>query len=400
MTLHVRRLIFACACAFMMIVHIARAHAADEITFGFSVAMTGGFQAYDGDGTKMAQLFVDQVNAKGGLLGKQIRVVFSDTQSDRVQGSKAGLEVVKQGASLVFVTCDYDFGAPAALQAERAGVISVFLCAEDPKAGIVGVGKHSFSASGAAQLQGAAMAKWGYEKRGFRNTYVLLDDAFEYPKSACAGFEWMFPKLGGKVAARDAFKTTDPSIASQVTRLANAVNNDKIDSIMFCADTRAGPAAVRQIRAAGITLPILSDSAMDGEYWLPAVPNLAGFYVAVQAAVNGDPRPEVVALTEAYKAKFGALPATQYAYPIYAFLQLWAKAVTEAGTTDASKVLAKLEEFHDVPTVLGPRSFSSQLHMQDHFPMLILEVDGGHDKVIDQVPVLEPIPTDVLYRKK
>jgi len=362
--------------------------------------MTGGYQAYDGDGTKMAQLFIEQTNAKGGLLGRKIRAAFSDTQSDRTQGAKAGLEMVKQGASLIFVTCDYDYGAPAALQAQRAGIMSVFLCAEDPKAGIVGVGKESFSSSGAAQIQGAAMAAWGFQKRGFHTAYVLLDDAFEYPKSACAGFDWMFPKLGGKIVGRDSFKTNDASIASQVTRLSNAIRNQKVDAIMFCADTRGGPAAIRQLRAAGITLPILSDSAMDGEYWLAAVPNLSNFYVAVQAAVNGDPRPEVTALTEAYKTKFGSVPATQYAYPIYSFLQLWAKAVTEAGSTDTAAVVAKLEQFHNVPTLLGPRSFNSKLHMQDQLPMLILEVSDGHNKLVDQVPAVEPVPTDVLYRRK
>ena len=80
-------------------------------------------------------------------------------------GEASGLE----GADLVFVTCDYDFGAPAALQAQKAGKISVFLCAEDPKAGIVGVGPYSFSASAAAQVQGATIAEWAYKEKNVRN---------------------------------------------------------------------------------------------------------------------------------------------------------------------------------------------------------------------------------------
>jgi branched-chain amino acid transport system substrate-binding protein len=376
------------------------AQAADDVVFGFAVAQTGGFAAYDDNGTKMAQLFMEQVNAKGGLLGKKIRAVFADTKSDRTEGAKAGQQVISEGAKLVFVTCDYDYGAPAALQAQRAGAISVFLCAEDPKAGIVGVGKDSFSASGAAQIQGAVMATWSYKDRGFHKGYVLMDDAFEYPKSVCAGFDWAFPKLGGEIVGRDSFKTMDASIASQVTRLANAIRDKQVEVVMFCADTRAGPSAIKQIREAGITLPIVNASAMDGEYWLPAVPNLGNFYVPVQAAVVGDPRPDVNALTKAYSDKFGGLPATQYAYPIYAFLQLWEKAVTQAGTTDAAPVVAKLEQFKNEPTILGPRSFSATLHMQDHFSMMIEELTDGKWKVVGEVPSLEPIPTNVLYRKK
>lgn len=108
--------------------------AADDIVIGFSVALSGPMQAYDGDSTRMAKLFIDQTNAKGGLLGRQLRAVDADTKSDRAEGAKAGLAAVQAGSVLVFATCDYDYGAPAALQAQRAGVISVFLCAEDPKA--------------------------------------------------------------------------------------------------------------------------------------------------------------------------------------------------------------------------------------------------------------------------
>ncbi len=376
------------------------APAADTIVIGFSVALSGPMQAYDGDSTRMAKLFIDQTNAKGGLLGKKLVAFDADTKSDRAEGAKAGLAVVQAGAVLAFATCDYDYGAPAALQAQHAGVISAFLCAEDPKAGILGVGNLSFTASGAAQLQGAVAGEWAVEKKGWKNGYVLLDDSIEYDKSVCAGFDWLYPKKGGKIVGRDTFKNGDATIASQVTRLANAIRDQKVDAVMICTYEPGGASAIRQIRAAGITVPILSGSSMDGNYWLNAVPNLTDFYIAVQAAVVGDPRPDVTALAEAFKAKYGTLPASQYAFPAYAFMQLWAKAVTETGTTDPKTVVAKMETFKDVPTVLGPRSFSSKLHIQDKIPLMIEEVVAGADKVVDSQDLSDAIPNDVLYRLK
>ena len=81
-------------------------------------------------------------------------------------------------------------------------------------------------------------------------------------------------------------------------------------------------------------------------------------------------------------------------------MQLWAKAVTEAGTTDPKAVVAKMETFSDVPTVLGPRSFSKSYHIQTKIPMMIEEVADGKDKVIDSQPLSDAIPDDVLYRLK
>jgi branched-chain amino acid transport system substrate-binding protein len=377
------------------------ARAADDIVIGFAVAMSGPVAAYDGNGTNMAQVFIDDINAKGGVLGRKLKAVFADTKSDRAEGAKAGLEVLHQGADVVIGTCDYDYGAAALTQAQKAGKIGIFLCAEDAKAGVAGVGPSTFTAGVAAQLEGASLAEWGYEKKGFRNGYVFLDDSVEYTKSACAGFDWQFPLKGGKIVGRDTFKNDDPSVASQVTRLRNLVGEGKVDAIMFCSYLPGGSAAIRQIRAAGIDVPILASSTFDGTYWLGAVPDLTNFYVPVQASVYGDdPRPEVAALIERYKQKFKDGPVTEFAFPIYAFLELWARAVERAGTIDTDKVVAVLNSFHDEPSILGPRSFTDKLHIQVRSPFLIVSIANRNGKVVDSTRISEPIPNDVLYRLK
>ena len=182
--------ILALACSMLAITAAPQARADDGITIGMAVAMTGWMEAYDGEATKMAQLWVDQQNAKGGLLGKPIKVVSGDTKTDRVEGAKVGQALIQQGANLLLVSADYDYGAPAALQAQKAGVISVFMGASDPKAGVVGVGPFSFTANNAGQLEGAVMADWGMKKKGLKKGYMLIDETIEYNKSVCAGYDW------------------------------------------------------------------------------------------------------------------------------------------------------------------------------------------------------------------
>ena len=372
---------------------------AQDIVIGFATAQSGFLQPYDSDGTRMAKLWIEQTNAKGGVMGRKLKVVEADTKSDRAEGAKAGQAVVRDGASVVVVTCDYDYGAPAALQAQRAGVISVSLCAGDPKMGPLGVGNLSFSASSTAQSEGAALALFSLNEKKFTTGYVLLDDSVEYDKSLCAGYDWMFESKGGKIVGRDTFKNGDPSIASQITRIANTMKAGKLEAIMLCSYSPGGPSAIRQLRAAGITVPIMTGVGLDGTFWLASVPNLTEFYVAVQASIFGDPRPTVNALTDAFKAKYGAGPINQHAYPIYAWFELWAQAVTKTGTVDAKPVVAELETYKRAPTSLGPRSFSKELHIQASLPLVINQITGGAGKVVatEEVP---DIPRDVLYRLK
>lgn len=374
------------------------AFAADDITVGFAIAKSGWMEAYDTPAATAAKIRIDEINAAGGLLGRQIKWVESDTKTDRAQAAKAGLQLIDQGAEMLVVSCDYDFGAPAALSADAEGMVSFFLCAEDVKAGIQGVGPYSFSGSVLAPVQGATMAEWSHAKRNARSGYVLLDTTIEYNKGICTGFDWMFPQLEGtEIVGRDTFKNDDASIASQISRIKALPAQP--DVIMLCSYIPGAASAVRQLRAAGISSLILNGSAVDGSYWLDATPNLSDFVVPVQGSIYGDdPRPEVESFNAAYAAKTGARPASSYAYPGYVLMDLWAKAVERAGSVDGAAVTAELEKMRNEATAFGPRSFTAELHHQNTAEMQIIEITEGTPKAIDSWTISQPVPLDVLLK--
>ena len=371
----------------------------DKIVVGFATASSGFMQAYDKPAQDAAMIRIDEINKAGGLLGKQIEVVTADTKTDRAEGAKAGLEVLDKGADLVIVSCDYDFGSPAALAAEGAGKVSFFLCAESIKAGIQGVGPHSFSASVLAAVQGATMAEWAYNKKNARNFYRLLDTWTEYNKGICDGFDWMMPRLAdAKLIGEDTFKNEDASIAAQITRIKSLPQEP--DAIMLCSMMPGVVSAIKQIRAAGINSMIINGSGVDGSYWLNAVPDLSNFFVPVQGSIYGDdPNPAVNEFNIKYKAATGGDPSSQYVYPGYVLIDVWAKAVERAGSTEADAVVAELEKMKDEPTLFGPRTYNAEIHHQNRGRYLIVETKGGKPGVVDEWTISEPIPVDYLSSK-
>ncbi|GKQ49641.1 ABC transporter substrate-binding protein [Bradyrhizobium sp. Ce-3] len=375
------------------------AQAADEIVVGFATAASGFMQAYDKPAQDAALIRIDEINKAGGLLGKKIKPVFADTKTDQAEGAKAGLAVLDQGADLVIVSCDYDFGAPAALQAQAAGKVSFFLCAESIKAGIPGVGPLSFSASVLAPVQGATMSEWAYTKKNARNFYRLLDSWTVYNKGICDGFDWMLPRLkDAKLVGSDTFKNDDASIASQITRIKSLPQEP--DAIMLCTMMPGAVSAIKQIRAAGIKSMILNGSGVDGSYWMNAVPDLSNFYVPVQGSVYGDdPNAKVNEFNKKYKEVTGGDPSSQYVYPGYVLIDVWAKAVERAKSTDAAAVVAELEKMNNEPTLFGPRTFTKDIHHQNQGRYLIVDTEAGKPKVVDQWTISEKIPLDYLVSK-
>jgi branched-chain amino acid transport system substrate-binding protein len=370
-----------------------------DIVVGFANAKSGWLEAYDTPARRAALVKIDEINAAGGLLGRKLKVVEADTKTDRAQSAKAGLEVLDAGADLVVVSCDYDFGSPAALEAQKKGKVSFFLCAEDVKAGVQGVGKNAFSSSVLAAVQGATMAEWSHSKRNVRTAYVMLDTTIEYDKGICTGFDWMFPQLGGAaIVGRDTFKNADATISAQISRIKSLPKEP--DAIMLCSYIPGAASAVRQIRAAGIQSLILNGAAVDGSYWLDSVPGLSNFAVPVQGSIYGDdPNPKVEAFNKAFAAKWGARPSSTYVYPGYTLIEVWAKAVERAKSVDAAKVTAELEKMRNEPTLFGSRTFTSEIHHQNQARLLISEVKQGKPGIVDSWTISKAVPLDVLLKK-
>lgn len=371
----------------------------DKIVVGFAVASSGFMTAYDQPAANSAKIRIKEINESGGLLGKQIEIVEFDTKSDRALSAKATLQAMDAGAEMMVMTGDYDMGAAGALTAEQAGLNSFFLTAEDIKAGIQGVGPNSFAPGVLAPVQSAAIAEWAYTKKDARTAYVLLDTTLEYNKGLCASFEWKWAQLeGATIVGKDTFKNADASIASQVTRIKSLP--DQPDVIMVCSYIPGAASAFKQLRAAGIDGAILNGSAVDGAYWLESVPGLSNFYVPVMASVYGDdPRPAVNEFNKTYEEFTGSPPVTVYTYPGYILIDVWAKAVERAGTTEATAVTAELEKMRDEETIFGKRTFTDELHHQNTGTMQIIEIKDGKPGWIDSWTLSAPIPLDVLLAK-
>jgi branched-chain amino acid transport system substrate-binding protein len=169
---------------------------------------------------------------------------------------------------------------------------------------------------------------------------------------------------------------------------------------MLCTMMPGAVSAIKQIRAAGIKSMILNGSGVDGSYWLNAVPDLSNFYVPVQGSVYGDdPNPKVTEFNKKYKEATGSDPSSQYVYPGYVMIDVWAKAVERAKTTDAPDVVAELEKMNNEATLFGPRTFSKELHHQNQGRYLIVDTEDGKPHVVDQWTISEKIPVDYLVSK-
>ena len=347
------------------------------IVIGAAIAMSGPLAPYDDGPYKAMQLAVADINAKGGVLGRPLKLVKSDTKSDISYGATAAQIVMDKGASLVVVTCDYDYGSAAANIADARGLITFATCAGDPKFGPDGIGPNAYTMSTSSVGEGALMAEWASAK-GYKSAYILLETDTAFDASFADAFKRRWVQLRGAAAlyGEDTFSGEDPQISTQITRLKALPNAPEL--VVISAAPPPGVGAVKQLRAADVTQLLLGSDNWDGDYWLSGVPTLDRLVYVTYASMYGtDPRPEMRNFFAAYRAKFGSLPTQSNALTGYSVIEAWARAVERARSLDTDKVRQALDSFRDEPLRVGPTSFTPRVHINDRRDMVVMQIDGG-----------------------
>ena len=359
------------------------------VTLGFAIGETGFMAPYDLPARAAAELAIEDVNAKGGAAGRKLRTISENMKSKPDLSGNAATAVLDKGADVVVTSCDFDQGSPAAIVAQQQKALAFSTCAASTSFGPAGIGPLAFTMATAAPVEGAAMADWAIKERGWKSAYVLLDDTIDFTKQSAAGFEARVAEDGGTVVGKDTFKQGDQSIAAQITKIKQL--DTAPDAIYLASYMPTQASAIKQLRAAGLDMPILGDEDLDGDYWKDAVPDVSDVYFATYASIYGDdPDPKINDLVERYVDAEGKKPDSAAFLTGYAMVQAIAKAIEETGgSTTGSALQAKLEAFKDEPFVL-PTTFTAKEHIAFERTLRVLQIEGGKTSF-----VAEATPTGV-----
>ena len=358
--------------------------AGKPIVIAMPLALTGIISFYDTPNLAGAQIAVDQINKKGGVLKRPLKIISADTKSDLGLIAGVANSLLDKGADLMIPTLDYDFGGPSA-RAANARKIPAISLAGDSRFGLQGIGRYLFNQFPAGS-EAAIGGTWAWSK-GWRNPYVLGDPSISYSKTFTENFKYSWGKLGGRIAGEDTFMNSDQSIAAQITKMKALVDAKKVDFIFMGSYAPGGATATKQIRAAGINLPIIGGAGFDGTFWLGAVPNLKNFYVvAGGVTTGGDPNKLRAAVYAAYKAKFKKVaPLGEQTLSGYSAVYAFARAIERAKSTNGAKVVAQLEKFRNEPLPIGKITWTSKCHISKLRSLPIVTFVGVKEKFVAEV---------------
>ena len=328
------------------------------IVIGINLALSGDAGA-NGESTERGIILAkNQLNKRGGLLGRQVKLVSVDNHGKPEDAVLAVQQLAMRHVAALIGPNENDCAPAAVLQAvdKKIPMISPASTAENITMDIQHdrVYPNIFRITLLPSWQGRIMASYAMEICHAENIAVFYDDATDSHELA-THFKDAVEQHGGTVSLYQQMVDGDMATAISVPQDCRAVympvQQDK--AAMW----------IQSLRDKGITIPVLGPESWQGDVLAAKVPNgdlQNVFYISQYAADVNDELSEDFA--EAYYEMYGELPDT-YAALGYDACMMLAKAIENGQSVDNQDVISQLETFDIYQGVTGDIRFD-----QNHNP--------------------------------
>ncbi len=326
---------------------IVTARAADAIKIGMVDPLTGVYAAPAGNEVMGAKLAVAQINAKGGVMGRQIELLVEDSANDVGTGVQKARKLIERD-NVNFIIGDVNSGIAAAIAQVTAEKKVLHVVSGGHTDSITGKDCHwnVYRVCNTTRMEANSVSDLLYNKYGKKWHFITPDYAFGHTLyDACAA---NLKKLGGTVTGNELTPLGTTDFSAYLIK-ARAAKPDVLlllvqgSDMINCLKQIVQFGLDKQIHVAGTQQELESLAGLPPEarigiwmfewYWKqPGVPHVAEFVAEIRK-VNG-----------------GKVPTARHWFG-YTSVQTFALVANQQKTLDAVKLAQALSDFELPPEV-------------------------------------------------
>jgi len=348
-----KQLITAIVAGLMVLAFTGSGVAADTIKIGIAGAHSGDLASYGLPIVKAAKLVVEDVNAKGGILGKQIEIIAEDDECKPEKATNTATKLVSDG--VVAVVGHVCSGATkAALDIYKdARIIAISASTTNPELTQSGKYPNFFRTIASDDAQARLEVDFVLDTLKLKKIAVLHDKG-DYGKGLAEFAKTFIEKSGkGQVVL---FEGVTPG-AVDYSSVVNKVKKAGAEAIIFGGYHPEASKIVSEMRKSKMKTAFISDDGVKVETFIKvAGKNAEGVYVTGPRDTSSNPMDKTV--KEAYKKAYGE-DVGAFSINGYAAAQALLNAIQKAGSTDYDAIVKALRTDY-VDTPLGKIKFDDR----------------------------------------
>jgi urea transport system substrate-binding protein len=357
------------------------------VTVGQLHSATGTMAISETGSIQAEQLAIEQINAQGGVLGRQIKIIVEDGASDWPTFAEKARKLLVNDKVAAVMGCWTSASRKAVLPVfeKENGMLyyPTFYEGLEQSKNVIYTGQE-------ATQQIIAGLDWIAKEKGAKTFYLIGSDYIWPRTSNKIARKHIETVLKGRVVGEEYYALGHTQFGS----LINKIKLRKPDVIYAIVVGGSNVSFYKQLNAAGLNsknTTLLTISVTEDEVLGIGGENLAGYYSAMKYFQSLE-NPNNEAFVKAFKAKYGQNSVigdvTQAAYlgP-----WLWKMAVEKAGSFDVDKVAAASPgiEFKEAPE--GYVKIHENHHLWSKLRIGLWQ-PNGQAKVLYESDLIEPDP--------
>jgi len=357
----------------------------DVIKLGWMGSLTGDQAAYGTCESQTLKLLVDEKNAAGGILGKQIQLICYDTKGDAQEAINVAKRLCAQDKVCAIIGPNAS-GQCIAIQSvlDEYHVSDMSTVATNEKVTVQdGVLKqYNFRVCFLDPEQGRIAGSFVYDYLKFTKAAILYDVNDDYGQGLKDNFIKVFEAKGGTIVAEEGYNGGDTDFTSQLTKIKEAAPEIIFTPIFYQDFINIH----KQARTLGIELPMLGGDGCASEVLFDAAEAVDGSYVINHVSLT-DPAGE--GFRAKYAAMYNGAKMELNGYMAYDAFLIWCAAVEKAGSDNAEAIAAAYTQV-EVQGMTGTIKISPENHNPVGKSGCVERIDGVNKTYIFETK----IPTD------
>lgn len=353
----------------------------DVIKVGFLGALTGDVACYGIPGLNGLELAVEEINAKGGILGKKVVIVEEDNAGDKTEAAAITRKFIskdKVNAIIGDPCTGITIVAAKIAQENEMVLISPGACGE----GAIDAGDYCFRNTLLDKMACPAVTKYLIDK-GYKNFALVTAINDEYSVGLSNYFRAALKELGGNIVIDESIQRGDTNFAAQVTK----IKPTNPDIIIFTGYYQEAALFMKEVRKQGMNQVFVGGDGCLGE----ELYKLGGDAVEGSMVYCGfspeQSRPEVQRFLQAYAEKHNGELADMFSAQYYDAMYIVAEAMERAGSTDPKVYKDEMAKTKDFPGVSGVTTFGPDREPIKN-PVFLLQVKDNSFKLLDTAEVI------------
>jgi ABC-type branched-subunit amino acid transport system substrate-binding protein len=315
------------------------------VKIGALMPMTGDLQAYGEADLRGPQLAAQQINAQGGVLGRELQIVVGDTQTSPQPGIEAAqrLVSVENVAGIVGALSSGVTIPVAESVTSEQGVVQISPASTSPVITDLEDNDYLFRTVPSDAFQGVALSELVNEA-GYSNLSILYINN-DYGEGLATSFQSAYEDSGGTIVNSLAYEGGNASYRGELQQLSSG----NAEALVHIGYPENGITILRQSIEEGFFDEFVFTDGMKTPDIIEAIgaENLNGSFGSVPQAPTGTDAYQ--RFQSAYEEEHGEVPPLPYINTSYDAAFVLALAIQQAGSTDREAIHSALREVANAP---------------------------------------------------